>query len=99
MQEPQLKQLLLLFKDMLRLQTSTTYTVANRETLAAINLRLNNTMDAVNIYYTLFKELGGKTLKYIDNAIKTPTPISQVAAKHLYGKHSLANIAMRGCAY
>ena len=70
MQEQQLKKLLLLFKDMLRLQTSTTYTINNRETLAAIHLRLNNPAGAVNIYYALFKELGGKTLKYIDSAIK-----------------------------
>lgn len=69
MTEPQLKQTLLLIKDMLRLQTSTTYTIDNKERLATIYLRLNNTAGAVNIYYGLFKELGGKTQKYIDNAI------------------------------
>lgn len=70
MQEQQLKQTLLLINDMLRLQTSTAYTISNKETLAAIYLRLNNRAGAVNIYYGLFKELGGKTQKYINSAIK-----------------------------
>jgi len=69
MSEPQLKRTLLLIKDMLRLQTSTAYTVDNKERLATIHLRLNNTGGAVNTYYGLFKELGGKTQKYIDQAI------------------------------
>ncbi len=67
---PQLKQTLLLIKDMLRLQTNTDYTISNKDRLATIHLRLNNPSGAVNIYYDLFKELGGKTQKYIDNAIK-----------------------------
>ena len=70
MQEQQLREVLLLIKDMLGLQTNTVYTVANKEILANIHLQLNNPSDAVNIYYGLFKELGGKTQKYIDNAIK-----------------------------
>ncbi len=70
MPEQQLKRLLSLYKDMLRLQTNKSYTINNREMLAAIHLRLNNHAGAVNVYYALFKELGGRTLKYIDSAIK-----------------------------
>ena len=67
---PQLKQTLVLIKDMLSLQTSTVYTSSNREKLAVIHLRLNNITAAVNIYYSLFKERGGKALQYLNRAIK-----------------------------
>ena len=67
---PQLKQTLALIKDMLSLQTSTVYTSSNREKLAVIYLRLNNVAAAVNIYYSLFKERGGKALQYLDRAIQ-----------------------------
>ena len=77
MQEQQLKQTLLLINDMLRLQTSKAHTIGNKETLAAIHLRLNNHVGAVNIYYGLFKELGGKTQKYIDSAIKHQHQLAQ----------------------
>ena len=77
MQEQQLKQTLLLIKDMLSLQTSTAYTIVNKETLAEIYLRLNNLVGAVNIYYGLFKEMGGKTQKYIDSAIKYQHQLAQ----------------------
>ena len=69
MPSSRLRQLLVLIKDMLTLQTNSAYRISNMETMAAIHLRLVNTAAAVDIYYNLFKMQGGKALQYINLAI------------------------------
>ena len=65
-----LRHLLLIIKDLTRLQSKRKYVVQNKEIMATIYLKMGNPSGAVEIYYSLFQTQKKQALHYINLAIK-----------------------------